>query len=93
MNSDSNTMVFSTFMVTSGFASTHVEVPGHCNKNFATRIFYISDANQRQNQVPLGCTTIYAIFLLMVRRIGMSFSLKPSLSQGKSFLNISANQV
>ena len=58
-------------------------------KNFALRIFYISDANERQNQVPLGCTTIHAIFLLTVRRIRMFFSLKPSPSQGESSLKIS----
>ena len=59
-------------------------------KNFALKIFYISDANERQNQVPLWCTTIHAIFLLTVRRIRMFFSLKPSLSQGESSLKISA---
>ena len=53
-------------------------------KNFALRIFYISDANERQNQVPLGCITIHDIFLLTVRRIQIFFSLKPSLSQGES---------
>ena len=37
--------------------------------NFDLRIFYISDANERQNQVPIGYTTIHAIFLLTVRRI------------------------
>ena len=30
------------------------------------RIFYISDANELQNQVPRGCTTIHAIFLITV---------------------------
>ena len=59
-------------------------------KNFALRIFNISDANERQNQVPLGCTIIHAIFLLTVRRIRIFFSLKPSLFQGKSSLKISA---
>ena len=58
-------------------------------KNFALRIFYILDANERQNQVPLGCTTIHAIFLLTVRRIRIFFSLKPSPSQGESSLKIS----
>ena len=59
-------------------------------KNFALRIFYILDANERQNQVLLGCTTIHAIFLLTtVRRFRMFFSLKPSLSQGESSLKIS----
>ena len=52
-------------------------------KKFALRIFYILDANERQNQLALGCTTIHAIFLLAVRRIRMFFSLKPSPYQGK----------
>ena len=30
-------------------------------KNLALRIFCISDANKRQNQVSLGCTTIHAV--------------------------------
>ena len=38
-------------------------------KKFALRIFYISDANERQNQLPLGCSTKHAIFLLTVRQI------------------------
>ena len=29
-------------------------------KNFALRIFHISDANERQNELPLGCITIHA---------------------------------
>ena len=57
-------------------------------KNFALKIFYISDANERQNQVPLGCTTTHAIFLLTVRQIQMFFSLKHSASQGESSLKI-----
>ena len=57
-------------------------------KNFALRIFYISDANERQNQVPLGGTTIHAIFLLTVRRIPMFFILKSSPSQVESSLKI-----
>ena len=57
-------------------------------KNFPLRIFYISYASEHENQLPLGCTTIHAIFLLTVRRIRMFFSLKPSLSQGESFLKI-----
>ena len=48
---------------------------------------------ERHIQVPLGCTTIHAIFLLTVRRIRMAFSLKISLSQGESSLKISAQQV
>ena len=40
-------------------------------KNVALRIFYISDANERQNQLPIECNTIHAIFLLTVRRILM----------------------
>ena len=89
-------------MNTSGLATTNVVVlatkygdgrsgfPDIVMKNFALRIFYILDANECQNQVPLGCTTIHAIFLLTVRRIRMFFSLKPFLSQGESSLKISA---
>jgi len=42
-------------------------------KNFALRIFYILDAYERQNQPLLGCSTMNAIFLLTVDRIGMFF--------------------
>ena len=40
---------FYTFMVTSGFDTTHVVVPGHCNEKFCFEIFYISEANEHQN--------------------------------------------
>ena len=52
---------------TSGFATTLVVVPGHCDKNVSLRKFSISDANERQNQVLLGCNTIHVIFLLTVQ--------------------------
>ena len=45
---------------------------------------------ERHIQVPLGCTTIHAIFLITVRRIRMFFSLKPFLFHGESSLEISA---
>ena len=64
----------------SGFATTHVVVPVICNEKLCfENILYISDANERQNQV-------HAFFLLMVQQIWMFFSLKPSLSQGESSL-------
>ena len=67
-------------------------LPDIVMKNVALKISYISDANERQNQLPLGCITIHAIFLLTVRRIRMFFR-KPSLSQGESSLKISAHQI
>ena len=54
-------------MKTSGFATTHVVVPEHCNEKFCFENIYISDANERQNQALR--TTIHAISLLTVRRI------------------------
>ena len=74
----------------SGFATTHVVIPGDCNEKFYFENIYFSYANEHQNQLTLGCSTIHAIFLLTVRRIWMFFSLKPSPSQGESSLKISA---
>ena len=49
-------------IATSGFATTHVVVPVHCNEKLCfENILYISDANERQNQVPPGWTTKHAI--------------------------------
>ena len=53
-------------------------------KNFALRIFYIKDANERQNKLPLGYRTIHDIFLLTVRQIRIFFNIKPSLFQRES---------
>ena len=64
--------------------------PGIVMENFALRIFYISYANESQNQLPLGCSFIHAIFLLTVRRIWMFFSLKHSATRGESSLKILA---
>ena len=59
-------------------------------ENFALKIFYFLDVNERQDKLSVGFSTIHAIFLLTVPRIGMFISLKPSLSQGESSLKISA---
>ena len=79
-------ILITNLLYTSGFTTTLVVVPGHCN--FALRIFYISDANERLNQVSQGCSTIHAIFLLTVRQIRMFLSLKYFASQGESSLKI-----
>ena len=42
--------IFYELFITSGFATTHVVVPGHCNENCFENI---SDANKRQNQLQL----------------------------------------
>ena len=38
-------------------------------KSFALRKFYILGANKRKNQLPLGCSTIHAIFPQIVWQI------------------------
>ena len=38
---------FNTFTITSGFATTHYTCGGFVMKNFALRIFYVSDPNER----------------------------------------------
>ena len=53
--------------------TTHVVIPEDCNGKFYFENIYNSNANERQNKVPQGCSTIHAICLLTVRRIWVFF--------------------
>ena len=81
------------YYFTSGFSTTHVVV------SVRHPLTYQSPHHLPTSQIRLTAriasihALIHAIFLLMVRRIQMFFSLEPSLSQGESSLKISARWV